>query len=338
MEQRRIMSLGRSSLVISLPKYWTQMAGLKAGDIVSVAVSRDRSLIVYPGLKKEKELNEVTLYIEPDENSFLISKKIAACYLNGYSVIRLLSKNYFTAPQQRVIRRVAQMLYMRIMEADVKELQLTTLMDESKSSIKASISRMYKVSSSMCHDVFTALEDHNADLARSVYGLNREVNHFSFFLLRIIRKASRDPSLASELGLDIIDCLDYQFLTYCIKSVADQAANVARYIIMLERRKKRISDLLLKKICATGRDASEIFDKAFAIFSSNDLKDIGEIIEKREEVKKSDEEIAALSFSEERHDVEAICACCAIRDSIQRIADVSINIADIAINRFCRPQ
>ena len=48
MDQRKIMSLGRSSLVISLPKHWTQLNELKQGDVVSLAIQRDRSLSIFP--------------------------------------------------------------------------------------------------------------------------------------------------------------------------------------------------------------------------------------------------------------------------------------------------
>lgn len=333
MEQRRVMSLGRSSLVISLPKYWTQLAGLKAGDIVSVAIGRDRSLIIYPGLKKEKELNEITLYVEPNEDSFLLSRKIVACYLNGYSIIRLISRNYFTIAQQRVIRRTAQKIYLRVMEAGVKETCLMTLMDESKSSVKASISRMYDISNSMCHDALTALKNYDAELARSTYILDNEVDHFAFFLSRVFRKASKEPSLANELGLDPMDCFDYQYLTYNIASIADQAATIARHVIMLEERKKRLSDSLLERVCSIGHEALSIYKKAFTIFSEGELKDLDEIIKYKNRVKKIDMEIATLTFSEEKS-AEAICACCALRDSILRIGDYSVAIAEIAINRL----
>ncbi|MEM2441014.1 MAG: phosphate uptake regulator PhoU [Candidatus Bathyarchaeia archaeon] len=329
------MSLGRSSLVISLPKYWTQLTGLKAGDVVSIAVGRDRSLIVYPGLKRDREVSEITLYIEPDEEVFLISRKIAACYLNGYSIIKLVSKNYFTLSQQRTIRRTAQRLYMRIMEADIKEMRLMTLIDESKGSVKASVSRMYNVSSSMCRDALSALKTHDAELARSVYMLDSEVDHFTFFLSRLIRRASMDPSLANELGLDAIDCLDYQILVNNIESIADQAASIARHIIMLKERNKKMSGLLLEKLCSIGYEVLSIYEKAFSLFSEGDLKVLGEIFRYKGLLRKMDEEITTLSFMEEKS-ADIICACCALRDSILRIGDYSINIAEMATNRLYR--
>ena len=52
MEQRKIMSLGKSSLVVSLPKEWMQINDLKKGDAVSFNIQRDRSLVVYPSTLK----------------------------------------------------------------------------------------------------------------------------------------------------------------------------------------------------------------------------------------------------------------------------------------------
>lgn len=336
MERRRIISLGRSSLVISLPKYWIQSIGLKAGDVVSVAVSRDRALVIFPGLKRENETSSITLHVEPDEKHTAISRKIIACYLNGYSHIKLVSKGFFSASQQRVIQRIAQSLYMRIMEADVREINMMTFLDESKGSVQAGISRMHKVSSSMCRDSFTSLKDQNSDLAKSVYSLDDEVDRFSFFLLRLIRKAAINPALANELGLDAIDCLDYQTLIHRIEQTADQAVNVARHVIMLNRRGKGISDVVREKICFAGFEAVNNFDRALSAFLSNKVDDLNDIIERRMELEKMNEEIAILSFSEEKS-AESICACCSLRDSISRIAEYSADIAEIAINRSFKP-
>lgn len=336
MEQRKIMSLGRSSLVISLPKYWTQLNELKQGDVVSIAMNRDRSLVVFPGAKKEREAIKITLHIEPEENIEFVIRSIIACYLNGYSNIRLVSKKFFTVPQQKAIRRIVRMLYMRIMEANTKEMHIATLIDESKASIETGINRMYKISSAMCRDTLTALKNQDASLAKSVYTIDDEVDHFSFFLLRLIRRAAVDPTLANQLDLEPIDCLDYQTLVHRIEQVSDQAANIAKHIIMIEGRKRKISKLLLEKMYAAGCDALASYDKAVNALLSNDVKCSDEIIENQAKIEKLDQEIASLAFLKEK-DTEVICACCSIRDSIMRIAEYAADIAEITVNRSFKP-
>jgi phosphate uptake regulator len=330
------MSLGRSSMVISLPKHWTQLTELKPGDVVSLAINRDRSLVIFPGLKKEKEASKITIYVEPDERDTFVVRSIIACYLNGYSDIKLISKKFFSVAQQKAIRRIVQTLYMRIMEADTKEIQIATLIDESKASIQTGINRMYKISSSMCRDAFTALKDQDAALAKSVYSIDDEVDHFSFFLLRLIRGASIDPALANQLGLEALDCLDYETLVYLIEQVADQAANIAKHIIMLEGRQKKISETLREKMYAAGCDALANYDKAVNALLSNEVKYSNEIIESKARIEKLDQEIASLAFLKEKS-TEVICACCSMRDSILRIAENSADIAEVTIIRSYRP-
>jgi len=336
MEQRKIMSLGRSSLVVSLPKHWTQLNELKQGDVVSIAINRDRSLVVFAGAKKEREMNTITLHVEPDEKDIFVIRSIIACYLNGYSIIRLVSKKFFTVAQQKAIRGIVQMLYMRIMEADTKEMQIATLIDESKASIQTGINRMYKISSSMCRDACTALKNQDAALAKSVFTLDDEVDHFSFFLLRLLRRAAVDSALANQLDLEPIDCLDYQTLVHRIEQVADQAANIAKHLIMLEGRQKKVSAPLLEKMYAAGCDALASYDKAVNALLSNDVKCSDEIIESQAKIEKLDQDIAALAFSKEKS-TEVICACCSLRDSIRRIAEFAADIAEITINRSYRP-
>ncbi|MEM1539077.1 MAG: phosphate uptake regulator PhoU [Candidatus Bathyarchaeia archaeon] len=335
MEQRKIMSLGRSSLVVSLPKYWTQLNELKPGDVVSITMNRDRSLVIYPGLKNEEELPKITLHVEPEENTTSIIRSIISCYLNGYAYITLVSKNFFTVPQQKAIRKIAQMLYLRILEADTKEIQLATLIDESKASIETAINRIYKISSSMCRDALLALQRQDASLAKSVYMLDDEVDRFAYFILRLLRKAAVQPALANQLALDPIDCLDYQTLVHRIEQVSDQASSVARHVIMIEGRQKKISEQLLEKMYAAGCDSSALYDKAVNALFANDVKSSISVIESKAQIDKLDVEIASLSFIKEK-DTEVICACCSIRDSIKRIADHAVDIAEITINRFIK--
>lgn len=225
------------------------------------------------------------------------------------------------------------MLYLQIVDADAKEIHLATLEDEARASVETGIKRIYKVSSSMHRDALTALKSHNAALARSVYSLDDEVDHFALFMLRLLRKALSSPTLANQLGLDPIDCLDYQIIVNRIEQIADHAASIARSVIMLEERKKRISEDLLKKICVAGDMVLSLFDKAFEAFLSNDVGISIEVIKNSEEkVNRLYNEIAYLTFLKES-DAEVVCACCSIRDSIKRIADCTVDIAKTAINR-----
>jgi len=331
--ERKIMSLGRSSLVVSLPKHWVNLNEIKRGDVVSLAVQRDRSLVVFPGVRKEKERKEMTLYIDPDERESSIVRRIIGCYLNGYSHIEIVSKNILSVVQRKAIRKIVRMLYMRIMESDSKSKHIQTLIDESEASPKVAIHRMHLIAQSMCRDALNSLKNRDTMLAKAVFSLDDDVDHFSFFLLRLLRNAAQDAFLANQLDIDPLDCMDHQTLVYRVEHAADHSANIARHIIMLDGSQQKIPDRLLTFMFTAGTEAANLYDKAVDAFFSKDVAISVEILEKQKEIEKLDREIATKAFMSKQTNALIICAICSIRDSIKRIAECAADIAEIAINR-----
>ncbi|MFQ6065057.1 MAG: DUF47 family protein [Candidatus Bathyarchaeia archaeon] len=338
MEQRKVMSLGRSSLVISLPKHWAKLNELKQGDVVSLAVQRDRSLVVFPGTGTKKWAREVTLHVDPDERAVTVIRNIIACYLNGYSAIRLVSKKIFSVTQQKAIRHIVRILYMRIMESNAKNIYMVTFVDESKASVISGIQRMHTIANSMCRDALNSLRDQDVALAKTVYSLDDDVDHFSFFILRLLRRATLDPALANKLSLEPIDCLDLQTLVHRIEQVADSATNIAKHIVMLEGERLKIADPLVELMLTAGNNSINCYEKAVEAFLSKDSASSDEIIEQEKFIEKLDREIASWSFLHEKKNPIIICATCSIRESIKRIAEYAADIAEITIDRSFKPK
>jgi len=331
--ERRIMSLGRSSMVISLPKNWMQLNELKKGDVVSFAIQRDRSLVVYPRAERKAAPKEITLRIAQDDGEPLIIQKIIGAFLNGYSGITLISEKIFSIPQRKAIRNIAGRLYMRIMESDSKGVYLQTLTDESKASLEQAIQRMHLISYSMCEDIFTSLKNNDIALAKSVFSLDDDVDHFSFFILRLLRNAAQDATLANELRIDPLDCMDHQTLVYRIEHTADYTADIARHLIMLDGSKQKIPADVLELMVIAGTEAVDLYVKAVNAFFSKDVTFSVEIMKKQHMLDKLDQEIATKAFTGKQKNAELVCGICSIRDNIKRIADCAANIAEIAVDR-----
>lgn len=338
MDQRKIMSLGRSSLVISLPKHWTKLNELKQGDVVSLAIQRDRSLAIFPGTGSKKGLKEISLHIDPNDKAKTIKRNLIACYLNGYSSIKLFSKDIFPVFQQKAIRNIVRILYMRIMECDAKSMRIVTLMDETQASVVSGIQRMHIISNSMIQDVLSSLEAQDPLLAKTTFQLDDDVDHFSYFMLRLLRRAALDSGLANQLNIEISDCLDYQTLVYRIEQVADNASNIAQHIVLLNSEKLNISEPLIKLMLNAGNNAHAIYDQAVQAFFSKDANKAEEIIEHGKLVTKSDQEIATWAFLHEKKNPIIICATCSIRESIKRIAEYGREIALYTIHRSFSPK
>ena len=338
MDQRKIMSLGKSSLVVSLPKHWTKLNELKQGDIVSLAIQRDRSLAIFPRLGSNKSIKEITLHIDPGEKSNTIKRNLVACYLNGYSSIKLFSKDIFPVFQQKAIRNIVRILYMRIMACDAKSMHIVTLMDETQASITSGIQRMHTISNSMFQDVLTALENQDPMLAKTTLQLEDDVDHFSYFMFRLLKRAAEEPAFANQLDMTISDCLDYQILVYRINQIATSASNIAKHIAMLRERQLKLSEPLIKLMVNAGKNAHSMYDQAVQAFFSNSPRNAEAIIERKKSAVKCNQEIATWAFIHEKKNPELICATCSIRESIKKVADYGRKIALHTINRSFSPQ
>jgi len=327
------MSLGRSSMVISLPKNWMQLNELNKGDVVSFAIQRDRSLVVYPSAQKKTETKEIILHIGLNDDETLITPRIIGCYLNGYTGITLISENIFSIPQRKSIRNIAGMLYMRIMESSAKGIYIQALMDESKASLEQAIQRMHLISQSMCEDAFTALKNNNLELAKAVFSMDDDVDHFTFFILRLLRNAAQNPVLANELRVDPLDCMDHETLVYSMEHAADYAADVARHMIMLDGTKEEIPNDICELMHMAGTLAVASYTKAVNTFFSKNVPVAVEILNNQQRIDVLDQEIASKAFTGKQKNAQLVCAICSMRDNIKKIADCAADIAEIAINR-----
>jgi phosphate uptake regulator len=327
------MSLGKSSMVISLPKDWMELNELEKGDVVSFAIQRDRSLVVYPSAQKKAEPKEITIKIGKNDEELLIVQKILGAFLNGYSGIKLVSEKVFSVPQIKSIRNMTGKLYMRIMESDSKGVYIQSLTDESKASLEQAIQRMHLISRSMCEDAVLSLKNRDVALAKSVFSLDDDVDQFSFFILRILRNAAQDPVLANELHVDPLDCMDYQILVLRMEHAADYAADIARHIIMLDGSQQKIPDNVLELMITAGTETVDLYIKSVTAFFSKDVSFSVDIMKHRQRIEKLDVEIASKAFIDKQKNAELVCAICSIRDNIKRITHCATNIAEVAVNR-----
>jgi phosphate uptake regulator len=327
------MSLGKSSLVVSLPKEWMQLNDLKKGETVSFNIQRDRSLVIYPSALKKAGLKEITLGIGQNEEEILITQKVLGAFLNGYTGIMLTSDNIFTVPQTKAIRNMAGRLYMRVMEADAKCVYIQSLMDESKASLEQAVQRMHLISRSMCDGAFTALKNNDVALAKSSYSLDDDVDHFAFFIVRILRNAAQDPHLANELRIDPLECMDHQMLVTHMEHASDYAADITRHIIMLSGAKQTIPDDVLALMISAGTEVAQLYVQAVEAFFSKDVNAAVKIMKFRQKMDKIDVEITSRAFTGPQKSAELVCGICSIRDNIKRIAHCTFNIAETAVNR-----
>jgi phosphate uptake regulator len=329
------MALGKSSLVVSLPKDWVRSNNLRRGDSVAMDVQRDLSLVIHPTLKPRDTPRVIKVNIDAEEHVDSIFRTVIGCYLNGYTNIELRSNRIFSVAQQTAIRNVVKSLYMRIISSNASSVVLQTLMNESMADIFSGIERMHLITLSMCNDVVKAMEEWDHELARSVISLEEDVDQFMFFLLRLIRCAAIDPSLATKLGIDMLDCLDLQTLVDLIERVADNVYKTADSVIQLEDYKDDIPAALWGTLIQTTAFSFKAYENALEVFRTSSVEESGLIIDQQYELLKLARSITP--FPMMQNSTPFFYPLFIIRESALRIGDYAADIAEVTIDKAFKP-
>ncbi|TFH19072.1 phosphate uptake regulator PhoU [Candidatus Bathyarchaeota archaeon] len=336
MDTRKIMALGKSSLVVSLPKGWIESNGLNKGDLLSLEVQRDLSLLIQPSLRVKDEGQRIVVALDESASSDSIFRIVIGCYLNGYNDIVLNSSNIFSVQQQQAIRNVVKSLYLRILSSTASSVTLQTLMNESMANIFDGIERMHIITLSMCHDTLKAMQSWDLELARSVVALEEDVDQFMFYLMRLIRSAAIDPALANRLHVDMLDCLDYQTLVDLIERVADNVHKVAFSLVQLEEHKEYIPDGLWKKLTETANASITAYEKAIEVFHSRSVESCDMIID--EQYKLTQLARSITPFPNILVGDPFFFPLFIIRDSLIRLGDYASDIAELTIDKAYKPE
>ncbi|MEM3872372.1 MAG: phosphate uptake regulator PhoU [Nitrososphaeria archaeon] len=331
MEKRKLIRLGRSTLVISIPSDWVRMNGLKSGDIVNLEIQADGSLALYSSETRTFRDNEITIYVDQFESDGEIARGILSYYLNGYNTIKVVAKKVLTVRQQKLVRQLAQKLYMNIISATSSEMVMQSLLDLSKIPLDTSLTRMYTITYSMFSDLIKALENYDYDLAVAIISLDDEVDNFSYLLLRLLRTVLTYSSTPEQLKVSRNSCLDGLIVVQNIEYIADNIVNVAQRILGIIDEKRRFPKELLellKKLC---EECIKYYDDAFKAYITVDIELSNRILERRTIFNEIN--LRILETLIKQQDPVIVCTTCTINSNIQAIIASSSRIAEAAIDK-----
>jgi len=333
MERRKIMALGKSSRVVSLPKEWLRRNQLDQGDTVTYQIHRNGTLIIRSTPDGSDEPKRIELSVGENERPESITRRIIGAFLDGYSIIVLSSEKIFTVSQQTAIRDIVRRLYMMVINSEAKRTELETLIDESKASVSSCIERMHLITYSMLRDTIESLRNWDAGLVNSVISLEDDVDQLSYLVLRIIRSAAVRPSLANELGLDPLDCLDYQTLVNLIERVADSVMNIAGSMSLMIEERLSLPGEAQAILVNAAEIAFDSYSKAVECYLHMDVEPTNRVIDRQEDIRRLYMEITPLPRFSDAYDAPVLGNIVTIRESIMKISDLAADIAELTIDR-----
>lgn len=280
MEKRKIMRLGKSSLVVSIPKSWASKYKLDSSHHVILLPQRDGSLAIYPVKEFSDEPSQQEIVTEPEDEPGILERRLIAAYLNNFGIIRIRSTGVFTPEQQTLVRQRVRMLTgLQIIDSSTNEIIIQSLMKLNQLDLPKSMRLAHRITSTMLVDALSALQIRDVELAKTVIGLDEDVNQFYFLVFKQLRAALLDPRFMNELSIDSMDCLTYLMFIQRIENVADHAKAIGEAVIALgtEECPKGLLNLALKtgnhvhRIYATAAEAMLIGDDKAANHVINEI-------------------------------------------------------------------
>ena len=328
-DHRKIMSLGKTSAVISLPKKWLEASGLEKGNLVNLEELANGALMVSPLKSDSEKLSEIQIKVELNESSDSMVRRIVACSLDGYDRVTIVSR-VFSPGHQQAIRAISSMLYMMVEESGAGKVVLKSIIDEYKTSILSCIERMDAITSSMCRDVIRAVPELDAELVRSVVEIEKDVDQLEFLVYRLIRLAIASPSTNDMTHLDY---LDYQTLSHRIDRIADQVETIARNIVEVFDTEKDFDSTY-----AVMKTVFDIYHQAMTCFLSRDISKVDMVFDGKKQVESDIKELYSQLASSSGLDGSVFISQMIIANSLRNIAHYSSDIAELAIDQRYNPR
>ncbi len=222
---RKLISFGKNSFVVSLPKQWVDKNNLKKGDLISIEEGKEGLLLKTGNVDLKKEEPSSIVINAEDKSLDNLKTEIISAYLNNYNIIEVISKDLKTnAPAIRGILHdlagleVINQTSTRIVAKDlinINELSITTL-----------VRRMDNITRAMMEDATECFD--GVDHADSLSHIDEEVNRLHFLAYRVIRSGLKDIRIVNSLGTTFLKLHSDHTVTIKIERIADNVKRIGR--------------------------------------------------------------------------------------------------------------
>ncbi|MGZ5502731.1 MAG: phosphate signaling complex PhoU family protein [Halobacteriota archaeon] len=324
MEIRKIQLTGKSSYTVSLPKAWATQVGLREQSQVGISTLPDGSLRVTPRESVKPQGRGIFSIEGLFENA--LARQMIAIYIAGYDIFELRASQ-IRSDQRKTIRDMSyRLIGMEVVEETAKSVVIQDLISPNELQIKKSIRRMHLIIEAMHADAIRSLVKNDIDLANDVIIRDRDIDRHYLLVLKRLQAMVKTP-FAKASDINASESLEYYLTAVSLERIADHATKIAHCVLTLTG--GSVPSEILDSISEASKLSNDIMQLAMDALAKLDPK----LAEKAIETKSSQitvlKRVEAMVLDLEAH--AALPLNCIVT-SIDRVADYSINIAEVAIN------
>ncbi len=277
MEYRKLISFGKNSYVISVPKVWVKQNKLKKGDLVSLEEKGNNLLL---SMRDDKEPEEKIKTILVDGKSIRrLQREIISAYIKDYKSIVLMG-NEVKDKAKSIQQTIQNLMALEVMEQTSKRILARDFLDMNTISIFNLLRKVDVILRAMiedCEKMFT--EDNYESIAMR----DNDVNRLVFLIFRTVEFGMGNASfMLKKHNLTSQQLLHLWWFAFNMESTADEVKRIARYMKQVKLDKKQ-QEAFLKLLAG----AKEKYSGVMKAFYTHDEDLAHAMLESKEEVIKA---------------------------------------------------
>ena len=277
MDNRKVQELGGGTAFISLPKSWIKKNQIKRGNILSIEILKDDSLIIYLP-NKIIDLKKIEI-IYPNLDIDKIINEVIGAYLLGYDIIQIKGKQRLNfKDMKQIIQTVRHLVGLEIIEEDANSITTQFLLEPETLNPKKLLERMHGLVKEMYKDAIISLLENDEQLVDIAIERDEEVDRLYFLLVRLIRSNILNTKLSIKFDLLSIDYLDYRVAANILETIGDNSVELA--ITVKELRTMTLKSQLKKLLHEFVIELNDIQDLSINLFLLKKISDRNNVINK----------------------------------------------------------
>ncbi|MBW2966184.1 phosphate uptake regulator PhoU [Candidatus Woesearchaeota archaeon] len=222
-EFRKLISFGKTSFVISIPKSWIMNNKLKKGDLISIDENNGNLVLSTKTTETPPEIKEITIDIT-NKNIIQIKREIIKYYVDNFNVIKIMGNDLKI--KAREIRDILQnLIALEIMEQTGHKILVRDFTNMDKISIPNLIRRIDIITRAMLIDARDTLKE---DHYESIKHRDDDVNRLTFLVFRAVRFALDNPSAFKVYNMDTFNLLKHWNIALNLEKIADGCKRISK--------------------------------------------------------------------------------------------------------------
>ena len=257
MEYRKLISFGKSSYVVSLPKSWVTQNKLKKGDLLYFdEKEKDLILSIHSG-DKDKKGKEIIINVDR-KSVRRIQREIISAYIKNYKSMVLLGEE-IKDKSKDIQATIQNLMALEVMEQTSRKIVARDFLDMDNISISNLIRKVDIIIRAMIEDSEKMFEEDNYD---NISHRDNDINRLSFLVFRAIEYGfTNSSSVYKKQNLTILDLHNLWWFIFNLETIGDEVKRIARYMRQVKLTKPQQEQL--SHLLAEGKEGYLKMMKAF---------------------------------------------------------------------------